>query len=328
MGIGLLLVGFFTFVELNCENLFDCIDDTLKHDEEFLPEGSYQWSRTRYWRKLNAIGKEILACGEFSSDFSVDEAKEKDLDFQLPDLVALCEVESDSCLYDLTRRSLLRNARYQYFMTDSPDERGVDVALLWSPFTFKMLSYRSLRVTPPKGMRWTRDILYACGRVRGGDTLHVFVAHAPSRSGGATATEPYRLLVAERICAAVDSIFLMQPDAKIIVAGDLNAYHKDKSIRRLKDGGLCDLSEKARGRHGAEGTYRYHGEWGSLDHILASEAMASRLCGCYVFDALFLLAEDETYGGFKPFRTYLGPRYLGGFSDHLPLVARFLEFGR
>ena len=328
MGIGLLLVGFFTFVELNCENLFDCIDDTLKHDEEFLPEGSYQWNRTRYWRKLDAIGKEILACGEFSPDFSVDEESERDLDFQLPDLVALCEVESDSCLHDLTRRSLLRNARYQYVITDSPDERGVDVALLWSPFTFRMLSYNSLRVTPPKGMRWTRDILYVCGKVRGDDTLHVFVAHAPSRSGGAAATEPYRLLVAERICEAVDSIRHLQPNARIIVAGDMNAYTADKSIRRLTEGGLQDLSEKARGRHGAEGTYRYHGEWGSLDHILASEAMAARLCGCYVFDAPFLLVEDETNGGFKPFRTYLGPRYLGGFSDHLPLVARFRAFGR
>lgn len=326
MGIGLLLAGFFTLVELNCENLFDCIDDTLKQDEEFLPGGSYQWNRTRYWRKLNAIGREILACGEVSSESFAGPVE--DNDFQLPDLVALCEVESDSCLYDLTRRSLLRNARYEYVITDSPDARGVDVALLWSPFTFRMLAHHSLRVTPPEGMRPTRDILYVCGRVRGGDTLHVFVVHAPSRSGGAAATEPYRQLVAERISVAVDSICSEQPEAKIVVAGDLNAYTKDKSLRRLLGSGLSDISEKASGRHGAEGTYRYHGEWGSLDHILVSKPMALLLYGCYVFDAPFLMEADDTYGGLKPFRTYLGPRYLGGYSDHLPLVARFKEFGR
>ena len=118
MSLLLLFSTFFTFVELNCENLFDCNHDSLKNDTEFLPDGSYRWTRTRYWRKLNHIGQAVLACGDGQDGW------------QLPDMVALCEVENDTVMRDLTRRSLLRSARYEYVMTDSPDERGIDVALM------------------------------------------------------------------------------------------------------------------------------------------------------------------------------------------------------
>ena len=113
-----LLLGIFTVVELNCENLFDCQHDSLKHDEQFLPTSDYHWTLHRYWTKINRIGQTILSCGESTNGWS------------LPDMVGLCEVENDSCLIALTRRSLLRHARYEYVMTHSPDERGIDVALL------------------------------------------------------------------------------------------------------------------------------------------------------------------------------------------------------
>lgn len=307
----MLLLSIFTFVELNCENLFDCRHDSLKNDTEFLPDGSYHWTRTRYWRKLNRVGQTIIACGV------------KGQSWQLPDMVAICEVENDSVLHDLTRRSLLRNARYDYVMTCSPDERGIDVALVYSPFSFRLIRSHSVRVEPIKDMRPTRDILYASGVIASGDTLHVIVAHLPSRRGGERHSRPFRMAAADRVAAVADSVYNVSKDAKIIIAGDFNDYANSASVRMLCGKRLKDISAEATGRNGAKGTYRYQGEWGSLDHILVSESLARNVVHCYVNDAPFLVEPDEKYGGVKPRRNYLGPRYQNGFSDHLPLVATF-----
>lgn len=311
MTIPMLLLSLFTFVELNCENLFDCRHDSLKNDTEFLPDGSYHWTRTRYWRKLNRVGQTIIACGV------------KGQSWQLPDMVALCEVENDSVLHDLTRRSLLRNARYDYVMTNSPDERGIDVALVYSPFSFRLIRSHSVRVEPIKDMRPTRDILYASGVIASGDTLHVIVVHLPSRRGGERHSRPFRMAAADRVAAVADSVYNVSKDAKIIIAGDFNDYANSASVRMLCGKRLKDISAEATGRNGAKGTYRYQGEWGSLDHILVSESLARNVVDCYINDAPFLVEPDEKYGGVKPRRNYLGPRYQNGFSDHLPLVATF-----
>ena len=311
MTLSMLLISLFTFVELNCENLFDCRHDSLKNDTEFMPDGSYHWTRTRYWRKLNRVGQTIIACGV------------KGQSWQLPDMVALCEVENDSVLHDLTRRSLLRNARYDYVMTNSPDERGIDVALVYSPFSFRLIRSHSVRVEPIKDMRPTRDILYASGVIASGDTLHVIVVHLPSRRGGERHSRPFRMAAADRVAAVADSVYNVSKDAKIIIAGDFNDYANSASVRMLCGKRLKDISAEATGRNGAKGTYRYQGEWGSLDHILVSESLARNVVDCYINDAPFLVEPDEKYGGVKPRRNYLGPRYQNGFSDHLPLVATF-----
>ena len=304
MFLSLLLSGFLTLVELNCENLFDCRHDTLKQDTEWLPEGQRQWSPARYWRKLSHIGQEILSCQEEG----------------LPDLVALVELENDSCLFDLTRRSLLRNAGYQYLMTESPDVRGIDVALLYHPQTFKPLCYDCLEVVPVEGMRPTRDILYVQGETWSGDTLHVFVVHAPSRYGGERQTRPYRQRVADCLMRA---IALLPAHAKVVVAGDFNDDAGSPVLRFLADHGLHHITATARGSHGAEGTYRYQGYWQSIDHVFVSGSLVGTVDKTYVHDAPFLLEEDKKYGGVKPLRTYNGLRYQRGFSDHLPLVVRF-----
>ena len=312
MTLSMLLISLFTFVELNCENLFDCRHDSLKNDTEFLPDGAYHWTRTRYWQKLDRIGQTILSCGV------------KEQTWQLPDMVALCEVENDSVLHDLTRRSLLRNARYDYVMTNSPDERGIDVALLYSPYSFRLIGSHSVRVKPIKGMRPTRDILYASGVTASSDTLHVIVAHLPSRRGGEKYSRPFRMMAARQVAAVIDSIYnKVSAEAKIIVAGDFNDYSNSESIQLLCSKRMTEVSQGAKGCNGAKGTYRYQGLWGSLDHILVSRPLADILTECYVNDAEFLIERDEKYGGVKPRRNYLGPRYLNGFSDHLPLVARF-----
>ena len=305
MFLTLILSSFLTFMELNCENLFDTRHDSLKNDLEFLPEGSYKWTPYRYWAKLNHLGQEIVAQSN-----------------PIPDFVAMCEVENDSVMFDLTRRSLLRNAGYEYVMTSSPDERGIDVALLYQPASFSLLHSHSIRIKPLPNTRPTRDILYASGLIITGDTLHVFVVHAPSRRGGEQASRPYRLHVASQLAEAVDSVYAISRDAKIIIAGDFNDYADSPALQYLYDHHLINITADAKGSHGAKATYRWHGEWRSLDQILCSPSLAARKQSSVIGDLPFLLEDDEKYGGKKPYRTYLGPRYLGGYSDHLPLVVQ------
>ena len=304
MFLSLLLTGFLTLVELNCENLFDCKHDTLKQDTEWLPDGKRRWSPARYWRKLNHIGQEILSCQEEG----------------VPDLVALVEVENDSVLFDLTHRSLLRGAGYEYLMTQSPDVRGIDVALLYQPMTFRPICYDYFDIIPLAGMRPTRDILYVQGETLKGDTLHVFVVHAPSRYGGDKQTHPNRRLIAERLIGAIRQL---PADAKVIIAGDFNDEATDPALRFLEDNGLHNVTAKATGSHGAKATYRYQGLWQSIDHVFVSGVLLDSVERSFINDAPFLLEEDKKYGGVKPLRTYNGYRYQRGFSDHLPLIVRF-----
>lgn len=296
-----------TLVELNCENLFDVSHDSLKQDNEYLPDATRRWTGKRYWRKLNNIAQEILSCR----------------DDGIPDLVALCEVENDSVLTALVRRSLLRNAGYEYLMTSSPDLRGVDVALLYSPFSFAPLNHRSIRITPVEGMRPTRDVLYVSGRILSGDTLHLFVVHAPSRYGGERHSRPFRLAVADALCQAVDSIAALSPRSAIVVAGDFNDYDHSPILNRLGEHGLGSVTVHARGENGVRGTYRYQGKWQSLDHVLASPSLYNKVDTAFIHSPLFLLEEEPVYGGLRPRRTYNGLRYQPGYSDHLPLVVRF-----
>ena len=155
------------------------------------------------------------------------------------------------------------------------------------------------------------------------DTLHVFVLHAPSRRGGEQVSHPYRLQVASQLVSAVDSIYALNDSARIIVAGDFNDYSDSPALQYLYKHHLINITADAQGSHGAKATYRWHGEWRSLDQILCSPSLAARKQGSVIGDLPFLLEDDEKYGGKKPYRTYLGPRYLGGYSDHLPLVVQF-----
>ena len=295
-----------TIVELNCENLFDYHDDDGKDDAEYLPEATRHWTKKRYWRKLNNIAQELLSTS----------------DEGIPDLIALCEIENDSVLHDLTKRSLLRNAGYDYLMTASPDLRGIDVALLYSPFSFAPVRSYPIRVTPIEGMRPTRDILYACGEISSGDTLHVFVVHLPSRYGGERYSRPFRQTVADRLCQSIDSIHAVSPDADLIIAGDFNDGADSDILQEIYCHGLYNLTGDARGENGVRGTYRYQGEWESIDHILASRAIYNKVDTAFIHSPKFLLEDEKLYGGYRPRRTYNGMRYQPGYSDHLPLVVK------
>ena len=313
----------FVVVEYNVENLFDCEHDSLKDDLQYTPDGASHWTHGRYWRKLNAVARALVAAGTDGSDFVP------------PALIGLCEVENDSVLYALTHRSLLRGARYEYVMTNSPDRRGVDVALLYSPFSFRLTEWQGLRVDTLDGMRPTRDILYAKGEIRGSQRpLHVFVVHAPSRSGGERPTRPFRMHVMHRLMAAVDSLRHQDSESQILIMGDFNDYSDSPSLHYLVEQGFVEVSEGAmgvmqrdeKGRSLVCGTYRYQGAWGSLDHVMVSQSLSRYFAECYVVDDDMLVEKDQKYGGVKPRRSFLGAFSREGFSDHLPLRAAF-RFG-
>ena len=246
----------------NVENLFDCRHDSLKDDCEFLPEAEKRWTPYRYWRKLNALSKVVAAVAEE----------------RLPDMVGLCEVENDSVLFDLTRRSSLRALGYRYLMTCSSDVRGIDVALLYQPGSFRLLASREVAVPSEReGFRPTRNILYAKGRVLSGDTLHVLVCHLPSRLGKTLESRRHRRLAASTLRRQVDSIAAVSVRPRIIVMGDFNAGEKDVLFREYFDTVLCEPALSPRSAERAKGSYRYRGVWETLDHILVSPALLLRI---------------------------------------------------
>lgn len=320
----------FRVVSYNVENLFDCRHDTLKNDYEFLPDAMRHWNYGKYKKKLDAIARVITAVGGWTP----------------PALVALCEVENDSVLRDLTRYSALRQAGYRYVMTNSPDQRGIDVALLYQRGMFRLLSYRSIPVPSASGkkkLRPTRDILHVSGLLLNKDTLDVFVCHLPSRSGGAKESEPYRMLAAQQLKIAADSIYRYRHHPQIIIMGDFNDYPDNKSVKEIVAAEAPPFNKEALqaqrfyhllARKAATqkhfGSYKYQGEWGLLDHIIISGTLLLPSSDFYtdesradVFRPDFLFTEDKKYGGKQPFRTFYGMKYQGGYSDHLPVWADF-----
>lgn len=294
----------------NVENLFDTVHDEGFGDEAFLPQGQYQWTSSRYWRKLDEIAKVIAAVAEEGG---------------IPDLIGLCEVENDSVLTMLTHRSALRGLGYNYVMTQCADARGIDVALLYHPMRFRLLTSQSFRVpSREQGLRPTRDILYAKGLtlVSDGsndslyvDTLHVLVTHLPSRVGG-YAGDMNRKLAATTLKNVVDSLMACTTTSKgasprIVVMGDFNAGANDRIFKHIP----LQVTDD----HKALGTYCFRGIWQWLDHILISPSVRSAR-PAWPVRLPWLLETDKSYGGEMPRRTYRGPAYHGGISDHLPVV--------
>ena len=306
--IHLLFLTVLTFVQLNCENLFDCRHDSLKEDTEYTPDGKRQWNRDRYWNKIKNITQELAGCCG------------KDT---LPDLITLCEIENDSVMNDLTRRALLSRLGYRYIMTASQDKRGIDVALLYNVMSFKPINHRSVTPDDNNDTHPLRDLLYVSGRITSGDTLHVIVVHAPSKFGGEKKSLARRMVVMEKTMELVDSIRHTDGNARIIIAGDFNDTAESLPISYLEKQGLFNATKHAKGSHGAQGTYKYKGKWESIDHILVSSPLLHSVISTCVCDSPYLLYKDNKYGGYKPRRTFNGFRYdPKGYSDHLPLLIK------
>lgn len=312
----------------NIENLFDIQHDSLKDDKEFLPDALRHWNYSKYKKKLADVASVITAVGEWNP----------------PALVGLCEVENDTVLRDLTRRSSLKELDYRYVMTHSPDLRGIDVALLYQRDQFKLLSFRSIPIPPFGQHRPTRDILHVCGLLLTGDSLDILVCHLPSRSGGAKESEPYRLHAANKLRITADSLSNARLHPQLIIMGDFNDYPSNKSIREIlgaespsASAGLNPsprklyhlLAHRTQSRN--FGSYKYQGAWGLLDHLIVSGTLLNPSSTFFTSEEKanvarlpFLLTEDTKYGDDEPLRTYKGMKYQGGYSDHLPVYADFL----
>lgn len=299
----------------NTENLFDIYDDKDKDDNDFLPGGLMRWNETRYDRKINSLYKTIVAAGEWSP----------------PEIVAFCEVENRKVLEDLVYGTYLSKYNFQIIHEESPDQRGIDVCMVYRKDCISCVEYTYWVPSVIKREDFTtRSILYA-KLVSGSDTLHVIVNHWPSRRGGVLAGENLRMKISSLVREKADSINRGTPGgAKIIILGDFNSTTDDQEMGSLiassKSGNLfVNLSEK----QAAEGlgTYRYMGTWEMIDQVIVSDKLLTCRTGlctdlnlAKVFKADFLLAKDPKYPGFTPFSTYRGYRYQGGFSDHLPVL--------
>ncbi len=307
----------FQILFYNVENLFDCEDDTAKLDEEYLEGGLRAWNFPKYRRKLTNIAKVIVGSSEWDP----------------PAIVGMCEVESEEALNDLVHTTGLKNLGYGFVHFESPDVRGVDVALLYRNRDFHLINAMPLRIDFPNLPKSkTRDLLYASFLVQNRDTVHFFVCHFPSRLGGELETNGKRRYVASVLKAKIDEILVLDHNANIVVMGDMNDYPTNESLIEvlgavepldsIESTRLYNLMFPLHDR--GEGTHKYEAEWGVLDQLIVSGSLIKGLNGlkCEPAEIVripFLLEKDEKYFGEKPFRTYNGLKYIGGFSDHLPI---------
>ena len=300
----------------NQENLYDTIDNPQKDDNEFLPTEKREWNSYRYHKKIKNISKVIATAGGW----------------QLPDIVGMCEIENDTCLNDLLNKTELYRFHYNAIHFDSEDARGIDVAILYNTKTFTPLTQRPIRIqfaTDPN--KKTRDVLYVSGIIKTtNDTLHLFVCHFPSRRGGKTTSEPFRMEVAQAIRANIDSIFSTNAQANILVTGDFNGYPDDKSIteglQAKSPTDTCNQCLVSLQDPLAEGTYKFQGQWNFLDQSIVSTSFTKHYFVEYkVITEEGLLERSEKTGEATPSRTYGGQFYNGGFSDHLPITTSFTK---
>jgi predicted extracellular nuclease len=290
-------VGFY-----NVENLFDTIDDPKKDDAEFLPNGKYTWNSKRYQEKLEHINKVM---GEMD-----------------PILVlGFCEIENEMVIRDVLKSSKYAKT-HGVVHYESPDERGIDVGMIYDSTKLKLVKSGNIRFTLlGKEKPSSRDIVW--GKfLHKKDTLFVLVNHWPSRRGGADDSGKNRMEAAKNARNFIDSVERINSKYKLIVMGDLNDYPENSSCKLVAEK-LSEAICKESGEFG--GSYLHDGEWNVLDHIMVSPALKGKKgikmlpASGKIHSPAYLI--EEYKGKKQPFRTYVGSnKYLGGYSDHLPVT--------
>ena len=306
-----------TVMFYNVENLFDTLPDPTILDKERTPAGLYRWNEKRYTQKINRIAELILQI----------ENKYK----EAPSLIGLCEVENASVLQDLTRTKALKPFDYQWIHHNSPDRRGIDVALLYRKEDFLPLHYNAHRLLlkDKNGYRiHTRDQLVISGLL-GDEELSLLIVHWPSRRGGKRRSAPLRLEASKLSRKIIDSLQKDQAQKKILVLGDFNDNPTDESLLALMNSKQAQdsLFNPMLGLyHQGYGTVAYRDEWTLFDQVLINEPLKNSPVGwiakfAEIFSPAFLFNQRGRYAGY-PYRTYAGTSYQGGFSDHLPVLLR------
>ena len=321
----------FRIVFYNTENLFDTENDPDTDDDEFTPEGSKKWTAYRYNQKTDLISRALITLNG---------------ELVWPDIIGLVEIENRGVLNHLTNNILLRHIPYHIIQRESPDPRGIDAAFIFRADRFTVLYYEFIPLTGNNNYPLkSRETVYVKGLADNTDTLHFFVCHWPSRIGGNSSANR-RLRAGEMVKNKADSISRVDKNAKVIIMGDFNDTPNDESITKglramplprnraaskkawpERVAGECVLYNVSSARKSpVPGTYKYKAQWDILDQFIVSSSLITRGKGFYttsdsynISSEKFLLEKDNTNGGDKPFRTYQGPIFRGGYSDHLPV---------
>ncbi len=314
----------FLVVSYNVENLFDTINSPQFSDDEFTPSGAKAWTYDRYKKKLNDLARVVL---------SIPGKK-------LPAVIGLSEIENRQVLEDLANQRGLRKGKYEIVHEDGQDPRGIDCALLYRPDLFKYKSHEYVPIADPVDPDYLyRSILHVHGKGPDGSSLHIFVNHWKSRSGGELETERQRMFSAITLRKQMDLLMARESDFKVIVMGDFN----DEPTNRSLTNGLSALNKRRNIQMGdyynlfydlhnieGKGTYNYQGKWNMLDQIIVSYSLLNQERGLttgynrgVILKEEWMLYVSEKNGESLPSATYGGPEYYGGPSDHLPIFVEF-----
>ena len=316
------LIGFY-----NLENFYDTVNNTKVNDEEFLPGGERHYN-TRIF--LDKVGRLSTVIAKIGTEINPDGLA----------LLGVAEVENDTVLNILVNHSNIKSRNLKFVHYDSPDARGVDVALLYNPKYFKPLYSAPLFVQLPGGSKesyFTRDILYVKG-LMDGDTIHVFVNHWPSRLGGEERSMPARAAAAQVAKSTIDSIMALNPQSKIVLMGDLNDDPTSPSVTKVlgAKANINDIKEKGLFNPWVDfykkgiGTLAYQDAWGLFDQVIISKAWLNKDQAGYhfykatIYNKEFLVQQTGRYKGYGK-RTWDGMTYNYGYSDHFPVFVTMLK---
>jgi predicted extracellular nuclease len=307
----------YTVVSYNVENLFDTVDDPKIPDEEFLPASEKKWDNEKYQKKLTDIARVISEVNPM----------------ELPEVVGLVEIENQQVLEDLVKTGKLAS-RYAIIHEESPDYRGIDVAMIYRKDAFQEISHEVLPVNFPDDPEFkTRDILHVTGKMRN-KKVHLFVNHWPSRIGGDDKTEPKRVLAASVLKKKVEEVLAADPKACIIIMGDMNDEPANKSLKETlgaaaPNSGAALVNLMMPDDVAGKGTYFYSGNWNMLDNLVVSEnvlkgkGMKVEGQKGNIYSSDWMIFTNKT-GDKTPNRSYVGDKYVGGVSDHFPVYFKMI----
>ncbi|MCH2230458.1 MAG: hypothetical protein MK105_08945 [Crocinitomicaceae bacterium] len=291
-------IGFY-----NVENLFDTIKTPSKNDSEFLPSGNRAWNSKKYNEKISHINEVVITMNN-------------------PIILGFCEIENESVVRDIVKGGELKST-HGVVHFESLDQRGIDNAIVYDSTKLGLAESGIVRYDMPGNSSPSRDIVWGkfhCGT----DTILVMVNHWPSRRGGQVESEPKRLVAAYAAKDFIDSVSAINPKIKIVFMGDLNDYPDNKGPQIIAKS-LNPMISESSNEFG--GSHNYRGEWHILDHIMVSNSFLKKK-GMHVIKKTGVIHSDKYLldrykGNIVPFRTYGGRKYLGGYSDHLPVTVKF-----
>jgi len=317
----------------NLENLFDTVvdPDTNKIlQDDFTPKGNHKWNTDKYYKKIrnmaeviSKIGKEVTPLG--------------------PSVLGVCEIENRLVLEDLVAHELIASKHYNIIHQDGHDKRGIDCALIYDPLHFKVLAYKSIKLTMPDNPDFaSRDQLLVSGELMG-ELIHFIVVHWPSRRGGESKSRPKRIQAAKLTKSIVDSLQVQNPKAKVVVMGDFNDDPISPSMKDFlnahdnnKDFKDNEMFNTMMGHYKKGiGTLAYRDNWNLFDQFILTPSFIDdkkefenfSFYKSAVYNKTFLKNQKGNFSGY-PYRTYVGSTFMGGYSDHFPVYLYLIRHSK